>query len=330
LSSFTPSARIAPLAIRGAAGGGIAYRRQRLCGARRSAARRDDDCRARLEVLSAGARDCPVPGDEAMARGLLAALYLLIGIGPTWAGPSPSVFLQDLTWTELRADVQSGKTTILVPIGGTEENGPQMALGKHNVRAKLLCERIARALGNALVAPVIAYVPEGDVDHPTGHLQFSGTISVPIGAFEEVLEGAARSFNLAGFRNILFLGDHGGYQRDLHIVADRLDREWVGSGVRALAITEYYRASEIEFGQLLKQKGYSEAEIGTHAGLLDTSLMMGVDPRMVRADLLRETKPGDGVYGDPSRSSVALGRLGVDLVVVARTVAAIKEATARD
>jgi creatinine amidohydrolase len=262
-----------------------------------------------------------------MSRGLLAALLVLVGIGPAWAAPSTSAFLQDLTWTELRADIAAGKTTILVPIGGTEENGPQMALGKHNVRATLLCERIARTLGNALVAPVIAYVPEGDVDHPTGHLKFPGTISVPTAAFDEVLAGAARSFKLAGFRNILFLGDHGGYQRDLHVVAERLDREWAGSGVKAVAIGEYYRASEIEFGQLLKRKGYSEAEIGTHAGLLDTSLMMGVDPSMVRLELLGETKPGDGVYGDPSRSSVVLGKLGLELVV-SRTVAAIREATA--
>ena len=261
-----------------------------------------------------------------MARGLLAALFLLLGIGTAWAERSTSVFLQDLTWTELRSDIQSGKTTIIIPIGGTEENGPQMALGKHNVRALLLCERIARALGNALVAPVIAYVPEGDVNHPAGHLKFPGTISVPTGAFDEVLEGAARSFKLAGFRNILFLGDHGGYQRDLHVVAAKLDREWARTPVQAHAIEEYYRASEIEFGQLLKSKGYSEVEIGTHAALLDTSLMMGVDPSMVRLDLLGETKPGDGVYGDPRRSSVALGRLGVELVVT-RTVAAIKEAT---
>jgi creatinine amidohydrolase len=258
-----------------------------------------------------------------MARGLLAALILMIGIGGARAEPSASVFLPDLTWTELRADIQGGKTTILVPVGGTEENGPQMALGKHNVRAALLCEKIARALGDALVAPVVAYVPEGDVDHPTGHLKFPGTISVPTAAFDAVLEGAARSFKLAGFRTILFLGDHGGYQRDLRVVAARLNREWAGSPVRARAIDEYYRASEVEFGQLLKQKGYSEAEIGTHAGLLDTSLMMGVDPSMVRPELLGGTRPGDGVYGDPRRSSAALGRLGVDLVV-ARTVAAIR------
>jgi creatinine amidohydrolase/Fe(II)-dependent formamide hydrolase-like protein len=263
-----------------------------------------------------------------MARGLLVLWVLAIGIADAHAAaPSASVYLEDLTWPELRADIAAGKTTILVPIGGTEQNGPHMALGKHNVRVKVLAGKIAQALGDALVAPVIAYVPEGNIDRPEGHLKFPGTITVPPDAFEKTLEYAAKSFKLAGFRNIVFLGDHGGYQKDDEAVAQRLDREWAGTPVRARALTEYYRASEDEFGQLLKSKGYSEAEIGTHAGLLDTSLMMATDPSLVRADMLGETKPGDGTHGDPRRSSAALGQIGVDLIVT-RTVAAIRTATA--
>ncbi len=268
-----------------------------------------------------------------MARGLLFVCILLcvllVGSATTaHAASSQSLYLEDLTWPELRADIQAGKTTILVPIGGTEQNGPQMALGKHNVRVHVLAAKIARALGNALVAPVVAYVPEGDIEHPSGHLKFPGTITIPVGAFEQTLEYAAKSFKLAGFRDIVFLGDHGGYQRAEKAVAQLLDREWAATPVRAFASGEYYRAGEIEFGQLLKAKGYSEAEIGAHAGLLDTSLMMATAPGLVRADLLGAAKPGDGVNGDPRRSSAALGQLGVELIVT-RTVAAIRNDLAR-
>ena len=261
-----------------------------------------------------------------MARGLV-LLWLLL-FASAGARAAPSVFLEDLTSPELRAAIQAGKTTILVPIGGTERNGPHMALGKHNIRAKVLAAKIAQALGNALVAPVIAYVPEGDPDRPQGHLKYPGTITVPTGAFEQVLEYAAKSFKLAGFRDIVFLGDHGGYQKADEAVAQKLDREWAATQVRAFALDEYYRASETEFPQLLKGKGYSAAEIGTHAGLADTSLMLATDPALVRTGLLRETKPGDGVHGDPRRSSAALGQEGVTLIV-SRTVAAIKSAIAR-
>ena len=85
--------------------------------------------------------------------------FLLLGLPAAHA--ADTVFLEELSWTELRDQIRSGKTTVIVPIGGTEQNGPHMALGKHNVRVRYLSEKIARVLGNALVAPVIAYVPEG-------------------------------------------------------------------------------------------------------------------------------------------------------------------------
>ena len=260
-----------------------------------------------------------------MLRTLLLSLSILIGATGSRAQVPDSVFLEELTWTELRDLVKSGKTTVIVPIGGTEQNGAHMALGKHNRRAHLLSEKIARALGNALVAPVIAYVPEGGTNPPTEHMRFPGTITVPAEAFEKILESAARSFKLAGFRDIVFLGDHGGYQREEKVVAARLDREWAATDVRAHAVEEYYRASEAEFPQLLKSKGYPDAEVGTHAGLADTSLMLAVDPRLVRTNRLQ---PGEGAHGDPRRANPQLGQLGVDLIVT-QTVEAIRKAIAR-
>ena len=256
-----------------------------------------------------------------MAKLSFCLCFLLLGLRAAHA--ADTVFLEDLTWTELRDQIRSGKTTVIVPIGGTEQNGPHMALGKHNVRVRYLSEKIARALGNALVAPVIAYVPEGALAPPSAHMRFPGTITVPEEAFAKTLEYAARSLKLAGFHDIVFLGDHGSYQKDETAVAERLDREWSAQPVRVHGITEYYRASESEFGRLLTSKGYPEEEVGTHAGLADTSLTLATDPRLVRADRLQ---PGDGTKGDPRRSSAELGQLGVDLIVT-RTVDAIRKAT---
>jgi creatinine amidohydrolase len=256
-----------------------------------------------------------------MAKHLLCLCFLLLSIPAARA--ADTVFLEELTWTELRDQIRAGKTIIIVPIGGTEQNGSHMALGKHNLRVRYLSEKIARALGNALVAPVIAYVPEGGLSPPTAHMRFPGTITAPEDAFDKVLEYAARSFKLAGFRDIVFLGDHGSYQKDEKVVADRLNKEWAAQPVRVYGIEEYYRASESEFGRLLMSKGYREEEVGTHAGLADTSLTLAVDPRLVRTGHLQS---GDGANGDPRRSSPELGQLGVDLIVT-RTVDAIRKAT---
>ncbi len=247
------------------------------------------------------------------------------------ARAADSVFLQNLTWTELRQDIRSGKTTILIPIGGTEQNGPYMALGKHNMRAHLLCERIAQRLGNALVAPVLSYVPEGHIHPPTGHMGFPGTITIPVDTFEQTLEYAARSFKHAGFQDIVFLGDHGGYQRYEAVVADRLNHRWAHTSVRAHALLTYYRVTQTQYVRTLRRLGYSNEQIGTHAGVADTSLTLALDPGMVRLRALRsapEPGPADGVYGDPRRSSAALGRLGVR-EIVSQTVAVIRRETTR-
>src|SRR5215813_10503883 len=260
-----------------------------------------------------------------------AALLMLTSLAAAWAEAPSTVLLEELTWTELRDLAASRSMIVIVPIGGTEQNGPHMTLGKHNVRVKALSERIARTLGNAIVAPVVAYVPEGGLEPPTAHMRFPGTITVPQETFRRMLEYAARSFKASGFRDVVFLGDHGGYQSDEQAVAERLNREWSATSVRVHAVGEYYQVAQTAFAQALKSRGYRDEEIGTHAGLADTSLMLALDPRMVRTERLRpEAKlgSGDGVSGDPRRASAELGQLGVDAIVT-QTVAAIRKAVAR-
>ena len=242
---------------------------------------------------------------------MLACLLLMCVARASGAAPD-TVFLEELTWTEVRDLLKSGRTTIIVPTGGTEQNGPHMALGKHNARAKALSEKIARALGNALVAPVVAYVPEGRLAPASGHMRFPGTITVPDDVFQKMLESAARSFKVHGFRDVVFLGDHGGTQADLKAVAARLNREWAGTPSRAHAIDEYYQAGSVEFPRLLKTRGYRQDELGAHAGLADTSLMLAIDPRAGPhgADEAGPAGPGRrGRRSDPSqRRAGAAGR----------------------
>jgi creatinine amidohydrolase/Fe(II)-dependent formamide hydrolase-like protein len=242
-----------------------------------------------------------------------------VGSAMSASQPSQSVFLEDLTSFELRTLVAAGTTTVLIPIGGTEQNGPHMALGKHNVRVKLLAGQIAKRLGNAVVAPVLGYVPEGAIFPPVAHMRFQGTISIPEATFESLLEATAKSFKQHGFHDVVFLGDHGGYQKSEVHAADKINRAWAADATcRAHALTAFYEATQAPYIQALRAKGYSDAEIGTHAGLADTSLMLALDKTLVRTDLLAEgakTAPSDGVYGDPRKSSAELGQIGVQIIV---------------
>lgn len=244
------------------------------------------------------------------------------------AATAATVQLEELTSPELQARIAAGTTTVLVPIGGTEQNGPHMVLGKHNVRVRLLATRIAGQLGDAVVAPVLAYVPEGRIDPPVAHMRFAGTISIGETTFEALLESSARSFCRHGLRDVVLLGDHGGYRASLERVAAKFGQAGGSPACRVHALPEYYRAVQKDYVEALKARGFADAEIGTHAGLADTALALAVDAQLVRAAALATAAGAPGVAGDPRAATAALGQAGIDRIVEV-SVATIKARTRR-
>jgi len=247
--------------------------------------------------------------------------------GLPMAAAAEGVQLEEMTWPEVRDALRAGKTTVIIPVGGTEQNGPHMALGKHNARIKLLADRIANELGNALVAPVLAYTPDDE------HMRLPGTISVPKDAFKSLLDGAARSLATHGFTDVVLIGDHGGYQDLLAEVASKFNRRAAASPARVHFISAYYKTGRDPYRQLLRNNGLTDAQIGNHAGAGDTSEQLATVPGMVRPNQLAITSGAAswnalGVTGDPGPSTAALGKLGVDLIV-SRSVQEIRKAVDR-
>ena len=242
-------------------------------------------------------------------------LAVLLFALTAYARAPDTVFLEELTWTEVRDALKAGKTTIIIPTGGTEQNGPHMVLGKHNFRIHHTANRIARQLGNALVAPVMAYVPEGEIAPPTGHMKFPGTLTIPDDVFRKVLEYTARSAKLHGFQNIVFIGDSGPNQPGMQAVTALLNRAWAGANTRVHFIPEYYKGNGFE--EWLASQGETKAAIGSHAGISDTALLLAVNPQLVRKNNLANSgKPGEtGVTGDPTRATLAYGKKGLDMIV---------------
>ncbi len=218
-----------------------------------------------------------------------------------------TVFLEELTWVEVRDAIQDGVTTVIIPTGGTEQNGPHMVLGKHNYLVKYKAGEIAKRLGKTLVAPVIAYVPEGDIDPPTGHMRFVGTITTPPEVFAKVLEYAARSFKQHGFRDIALLGDSGGNQESQKQVAEALNQEWADTPVRVHHMSDYYPGRGDDW---LLEQGEPEEVVGSHASIHDTASLLVLNPSMLRMDKAELFKAGDGsgVVGNPARSTPEYGK----------------------
>ena len=241
---------------------------------------------------------------------LLVALMVAAAVRPARA---VELETERMTWLEIRDAIVAGKTTIIIPTGGTEQNGPHMVTGKHNFVVREMARRIAAELGDALVAPVMAYVPEGDIAKREGHMAYPGSISVPPEVYAKVLESAAASFAIHGFKLIVFLGDSGPSQPPQQAVAADLSRRWAADGVRVINASSYYAANG--GADMLKAEGETDATIGTHAAIRDTSELMAVFPEGVRLD--RRIADKDGVVGDASRATALRGVKLLDLKILA-------------
>jgi creatinine amidohydrolase len=197
--------------------------------------------------------------------------------------PPDTVWLEEMTWMDVRDAMKAGKTSVIISTGGIEPNGPWLALGKHNYVLQANCEAIARKLGNALCAPIIKLVPEGEIAPKSSHMTSPGTMSMREETFAAVLNDAAESLQAHGFKNIIFIGDSGGNQKSQQAVADKLTAKWAGKAL-ALHIPEYYTYGTV--AKYMTEHGIKDAEKGDglHDDPIITLNMFITDPKSVRYD----------------------------------------------
>ncbi|SDW55889.1 Creatinine amidohydrolase/Fe(II)-dependent formamide hydrolase involved in riboflavin and F420 biosynthesis [Ruegeria halocynthiae] len=232
--------------------------------------------------------------------------------GPSWAN---KLFLERMTWPEVHAALEGGYKTVIIPTGGTEQNGPHVTLGKHNVVVEHTSREIAKKLGNTLIAPVIRYVPEGEAaPNPTGHMLWPGTISLPDPVFQQLLEATIRSLASHGFDEILLIGDSGGNQAAQSRAATAMNLEFANTGVTVQHVSDYYESNgQIAF---LKAQGFSVEQIGNHAALRDTSELLYVKAGEVgRSETPVPSGWRAGFDGRPDLATQAIGKAMILLKV---------------
>ena len=224
-----------------------------------------------------------------------------------------SVYIEDLTWPEVQHAIQSGKTNAIVYTGSTEQNGPHMAIGKHNFIARYLAGAIAIKLGDALVYPTLPFAVTGDAVRKTAHMRFPGSVTLTPQTYHAVVHDVALSAADAGFKNIFIMGDHGDGQDVLGAVAKELDAQWRPRGVRIFYVPDPYFKAKQQARAYESSHGITTHDV--HAGTDDTSELMALDAqhRWIRGDKLAPSAGAQtavtGVDGDPTKATPALGNV---------------------
>jgi creatinine amidohydrolase len=238
----------------------------------------------------------------------------------------PLVDLEMMTWPELKAAIDGGKTTALVYNGGTETRGPQNVNGGHTLMGHATVVAIAEKLGNAIAAPVLPFSPNN------ANANLPGTIGLTNEIFAAVNERVAEELIKDGFKAVVLMGDHGGGQAQLGEVAKKLDAKYAEKGIHVYFCGDVYAKANEDFDKYLTAHNLP---LSTHAGIPDTSEMMylGTDKGWTRPAEIPNAvgnpvrKPGDpprdpnaprinnGIQGDARPSTVALGKMLFDMKV---------------
>lgn len=241
--------------------------------------------------------------------------------------PANTVWIEEMTWIDVRDALKAGKTTAIIPTGGVEPNGPWLVTGKHNYVLRANCDAIARKMGNALCAPIVKFVPEGGIEPKTGHMTSPGTITAREETYQALLTDIAESLQAHGFTRIVFIGDSGGNQRGQGAVADKLTAKWAGKSI-ALHIPEYYDYASVT--KYMESQGIkSGASEGMHDDPIITLNMLIDDPNSVRYDA--RVKAGKASINGVSIADRAKAMEAAKKIVEFRatqTIAAIEKHTA--
>jgi len=234
-----------------------------------------------------------------------------------------TLWIEDLTVLEVRDLIKAGKTTALILTGGIEENGPYLTTGKHNNVLRAMGDPIARALGNALIAPIVTLEP-GNPER----VRMPGTVLLSPETFKAVVSDMAVSLKTQGFKHIVLLGDSGGNIKPLTEAADALNAKWkaAGSDVRAYSITEYYNYGEVEEFEKTAL-GIHEQMEGLHDDYYISAIIAVHDPNGVR--MPERVKAGkfaiNGVSLAPIEKTVENGKK-IIAFRTEKTVTAIRKA----
>lgn len=213
------------------------------------------------------------------------------------------------TWTELPADLAAASFTALLPIGATEQHGPQLATGMDWVLADKLCREVSERTG----VPMLPALPYGC---SLGHSRrWPGTIALqPITLITLVKEIGDWAY-ISGVRRLIIVNTHVTNAAPLRCALEMLRAEHDDMMVAVI--------NSAHMSERVRAAHFADAD-DWHANAAETSLMMGIAPQIARPHLNATSDDPDrtqglvfshpvnrtsanGVTGNPSQASAEEG-----------------------
>jgi creatinine amidohydrolase len=220
------------------------------------------------------------------------------------------VQLQRMTWEEVEQEVAGGKRTGVIVAASSEQHGPHLPEATDELLGEAIAVRLARKLGDALVAPVIR---PGCSDH---HMAFPGTITISPDLLMALLDAYVDSLSRHGFERFFVFSSHGG---NFPVLA-----EWERRGLKqGVVVATDLAAFAGVMLETLHAFGRDDTTI-PHADASETAEMLHTHPDLVHMDRAARGFVGEvglaqlqesglravsanGVLGDPVGATAEMG-----------------------
>jgi len=178
----------------------------------------------------------------------------------------------EMTRKQLRA--VAAETTVVLPLGATEQHGPHLPTGTDLFTVDRLARVAAERASSEIAIAVAPALPFGSSDH---HLIFGATLSLRTETYYRVLTDLLRSLVTDGFRRIFLLNGHGGN----HELAELAARDIALELPARIAAASYWT---IAWDALVAVQAHLGCRLPGHAGIFETSMMLSLRPELVAPD----------------------------------------------
>ncbi|MFI2840399.1 creatininase family protein [Mycolicibacterium sp. PDY-3] len=239
--------------------------------------------------------------------------------------PAGEVRIEYLTSPEIGRAVTAGYRTAILPLAAIEQHGSHLPLSMDADHADELAVLIARRLGDALVLPTVR------VGYSPHHLEFAGTLSLRASTLESICVDYTAHLAQHGFERVILFSGHIGNYAVMRDFESRLQQQ-----LAPLAVIVFTDAAAILDSWRLcatRVAGLGE-NVGGHADIAETSVMLVLDPEKVRSERFMPGHPvgadhtivdaamrdgihsvsPNGILGDPTGSCAAIGTACLETV----------------
>lgn len=182
---------------------------------------------------------------------------------------------RDLTRLEME-QVDKEKTIILIPLGALEQHGNQAPLGTDDIIAEAMTKYIVKELEEDDADFPMLLFPVIPVGLSTEHKNFCGSITLKPDTYYHMLYDISESLVHHGFKKLAFLVCHGGNAPIVQVLSRELRSEY---GISPFIL------SSGAFNHPDVTATISQGNVWDfHGGEMETSMVMAVDPSLVKLD----------------------------------------------